>query len=218
MNIRVILFFSACFSGISLAGMDYRQAKQTDVPQLLELINAHAVHDCKKIVILPRKFRQGFLQSTIEKNRIFIAEDHGKIIGYKKLFIISDENEKSDILMDEIRCIDNEKNCTYTGYIKDGAFIVDKTALPSDCYRICIYNGGDFTLPGYRGKGINSMLTNIALLSCVADIKKQIQQQNAKTITLLYGVTKENAGEQPGGPCDRTVGIIKQFKSFIQNL
>lgn len=235
MNIRVILFFSACFSGIYLSGMElssdnkhlatinasyhYRQATPSDLSELLELINNHAIHDHKKIVILPKKFRQGSLQSSIEKKRIFVAQDKDKIVGYKKLFVINDEIEKGDILTHEIRCINNEKNCTFAGFInQDNTFINDSAQLLCSGNSICIYNGGDFTLPEYRAKGINSTLTNVALFSCMPDIKTQIQQQKANAITMLYGITKANAGEQPGRPSDRSVGIIKQFKSFIQAL
>ena len=123
------------------------------------------------------------------------------------------------ILNDEIRCINNEKNCAFAGFIKnDGAFIEDRSPLPDDCYSVCIYNGGDFTLPSYRGKSINQQLTNVALLSLIANIKKQIQDQKAKTITMLYGVTQANAGEQPGAPSDRTTSISKSFKVLIQAL
>ena len=49
----------------------------------------------KNIVILPKKFREGSLQSAIEKNRIFVAEDQGRIVGYKKFFMITSDSEKS---------------------------------------------------------------------------------------------------------------------------
>ena len=218
MNIKMIIL-STSFIGFHLSAMEYRQSEPRDLPGLLALINTHAIHDHEKIVILPRKFREMALQSAIEKNRLFIAEDQGRIVGYKKLFMINNKDEKSEILRDEIRCIDNEKNCTFAGFINnDGAFVENKAALPSDYYHLCMYNGGDFTLPAYRGKGINAKLTTVALSSCMANIKSQIQDQRAPAITMVYGITQANAGEQPGGPCDRTVGIIKQFKSFIQAL
>ena len=261
MNIRMLLFFSLCCNGISLSGMQkpqrdssnadtsetlvgsfqYRQARTEDLTELLKLINTQAVHDNEKIVILPKKFRRGSLLSKIEKNRIFVAEDKGKIVGYKKLFLICDETEKNGILKDEIRCINNEENCTFAGSISircinneenctfagsisnsnDGKFSTDKSELPKDCYNICIYNGGDFTLLTHRRKGINQQLTNMALLYLIPTVKKQMHDKQAKTIfiSMVYGITAANAGKQPGGTGDRTPSISTSFKaSFIQVL
>ncbi len=225
MNRRILLFFSICFSGI-LVGMhnldktqpcyQYRLAKQADVPALLDLINTQAIRDNTKIVILPKVFREGALRSAIEKKRIFIALDQDRIIGYKKLFIMMCDHEKSDILNDEIRCINNEQNCVFAGYIdNDTIFVPCVPRLAHNCYSICIYNGGDFTLPSYRGKGINQQLTKMALLSLVADVKDYMHNQGVNTITMVYGVTQANAGIYPGAPSDRTVSISKAFKVFI---
>lgn len=225
MNIKILVFISIIFSNCFIAGMQqlptnqlhYRHATIKDLPQLLTLIDTHAIHDRTKIVILPKKFREKSLQTAIEKKRIFIAEENEIIVGYKKIFIIEDNDEKNEILANEIRCINNENNCAFAGSVNEnGTFIVNESPLPSDCYHVCIYNGGDFTVPTHRGKGINAQLTKNALLSCITDIKNQILQQKTSSITMLYGITKANAGEQPGAVCDRTVNIIKQFKSFIQ--
>lgn len=233
MNIRMLLFFSLCFSGISLLGMQklekpmkdrnsqyhYRRAKATDLSALLELINTQAIHDSTKIVILPIIFRASSLKSALEKKRIFVAVDQNRIIGYKKLFIITSDSEKSDILNDEIRCINNEQGCTFAGLINsDGILIANDSNLLHASYSICIYNGGDFTLPSYRGKGVNQQLTNMALRSLIKDVKEQIQGQEVNSITMLYGVTNANAGLYPGESSDRTLSISKSFTVFIQEL
>lgn len=223
MNFRIFLFLLLFMQFNCATGMQscdnkivYRTARQEDLDQLLELINTQAVYDRDKIVILPNKFRAGALQAGINKNRYFVAEANGKIIGYKKLFLMADEKEKEDVLVNEIRCIDNEHNCTFAGIIGNDDLFEQDGSIPSkQHFDLCIYNGGDFTCPAYRGKGINKQLTNQALLSLIEPVRQQIQEKKASAITMLFGLTKANAGEYPGAFADRTPSIVKSFRTFL---
>lgn len=231
MKIRTILSLSLCFITANLSAMEqsktdlidtnynYRRATENDLPNLVNLINTEAIYEHQKIVILPKKFRGEVLLSAIKKNRIFIVEKQGEIIGFKKLFLVTDTIEKTSMLQDEIRSLDNEENCSFAGYIdNDGSFVEDEHISLDDCYDICIYNGSDFTAESHRGKGLNQMLTIFALLSIAEDLKAKIQDQEANSITMLYGITEQNAGEKPGDFNDRTISILKIFKIFIRKL
>ncbi len=232
MNIRILLVIFSLY-GSRIFGMNiseksqeinatqyqYRQTIQSDVPALLELVNNEAIHDNKKIVILPKKFREEALRSAIQKQRFFVAEDKGTIIGYKKLFMVLDESEREDILKNEIRCVNNELNCTFAGYIDDAnRLIKDDSVLPDMNYSLPIYTGGDFTRGTHRGYGVNTHLTNFALFSLADKVKQHAYEKNAHYLALLYGVTKENAGDYPGASTDRTASISRSFKAFIQVL
>jgi hypothetical protein len=204
---------------INSTEIKYRLATQEDTSRLLKLINTQAVHDSDKIVILPKKFRSIALESGIKKNRYFIAEHNGQIIGYKKLFVMADEDEKADVLVNEIRCKNNDHNRTFAGKIDaQGLFHVEGSMHSDNCYNLCIYNGADFTVPEYRGKGINKQLTNTALVSLIDQVKKQMHENKPSAITMLYGITQANAGEVPGASSDRTPSIAQSFKFFLQKL
>lgn len=228
MNLRIFLLMHLLLQVIAVSAMQspqqndetvYRVACQKDIPQLLELINTQAIHDRDKIVILPKKFRSMALEAGIKKNRYFIAENAGQIVGYKKLFLMTDEEEKRDVLAHEIRCVNNESNCTFTGLIdKDGAFHENRSAQPNNGYDLCIYNGGDFTSPTYRGKGINQQLTNYALMSLIGQVQQQMQKTKASAITMLFGLTQANAGEYPGSSSDRTPTIVKSFRILLNEM
>ena len=228
MNLRIFLLAhlllqvivaSAMQSPQQNDGIVYRVACQEDTLQLLQLINTQAIHDRDKIVILPKKFRLMALEAGIKKNRYFIAENAGHIVGYKKLFLMTDEEEKKDVLAHEIRCINNECNCTFNGLIdKNGVFHENGSAQPNNDYDLCIYNGGDFTLPTYRGKGINQQLTNYALMSLIGQVRQQMQKTKASAITMLFGLTQANAGQYPGSFSDRTSTIVKSFKIFLNEI
>ena len=228
MNIRIFLLIPTLFtisaasamqSNSSNAEITYRLALQEDKSQLLELINTQAVYDSDKIVILPKKFRSIALEAGIQKKRYFVAENNGKIIGYKKLFVMTDEEEKSDVLANEIRCVNNDHNRTFAGLIDaQGVFNDLEAGQSHNCYNLCIYNGADFTMQDYRGKGVNKQLTNFALLSLVDQAKQLIHEKKSHAITMLYGITQANAGEFPGAASDRTSSIVQSFKLFLQKL
>ncbi len=204
----------------------FRQACEQDLLELLELINTQAIHDKNKIVILPKKFREMILKKTIGSGRLFVALDENrKIVGYKKLFLITDESEKQAILQDEIRCLAGGVK-KYSGFI-DESFNFrqesrqedNKDILDADkFYDVCIYNGGDYTLPQSRDQGINSKLTDASLRYLKPIILDYLKAKNANKVSMFYGITDENSGDFPGHKNDRTVSISKSFIKFIKSL
>lgn len=190
-------------------------AQENDIPALLSLIKI-AEADKNKIVILPRPFRQGSLLNAIRQNRLFIAEKDGHIIGYKKLFTVTDAQEKKEILSEELR---TEKEPSSSYYIdKSGIFSHTVPIMLPAIYDLCIYNGADFTDPEYRGQRINSELTASAFKEIKPDIESYIKKYNPRFISMIYGITCDNAGKAPGQSGDRTVGIVQLFREFAESL
>lgn len=213
--ITVIGFVFACTQGM----YEYKQAQLEDVPQLLDIISNEAIHESKKIVILPEKFREMALCGAIKKGRIFVAKDQDKIVSYKKLFLITDEAEKDDILYNEIRALGHTAQCTYAGVIDENdSFVIGSTVKQVSPYTTCIYNGADFTRVAYRGKGINHKLMAAALAVINNQVRESMKKHACNTVTMLYGITEENAGPKPGVVPDRTPSISRSFKEFVRTL
>ena len=222
MNIKIIILtlLSVYAASVMMASeYSYDIATTKDIPSLLSLINTQAILDADKIVIVPEKFRSMCLQSAIEKKRMFVAKDHqGNIIGYKKLFVITDPTEQQDILINEIRCMGGDTRCTLSGEIDNNGSIAEGAAALSDSTQTTyVYTGGDFTIATHRGQGINSALTDASLNHIQDQIKTHIKENKSKSLALLYGITRANAGERPGAYGDRTPSIAQSFRSFVQD-
>lgn len=67
-----------------------RQALQDDIPNIVKLMNRQAYKDSDKIVIVPEKFREEYIQNAVQTGRLFVALHANKIIGYKKLGAVLD--------------------------------------------------------------------------------------------------------------------------------
>ena len=203
-------------SVFTLQAMEYRIADERDHDQILNLINEHAVKDYKKIVIVPKLFRPDFVRGNIAARRLFVASSDKGIVGYKKLYLMSDHAERESVLKDELRCMG--ANPVYKGFVDEsGSVSLDDTVTPDD-YGVCIYDGGDYTLPAYRGRGINTALTNASLDSFRPDVTAALTASAAKMLTLVYGITQANAGEKPGATGDRTRSISRSFMHLIKSL
>lgn len=212
MNFKSLLVLYVLITSLTLQGM-FRSAEKKDIPALLTLIQTKAVQDKDKIVILPEQFRENALNKDIDRKRLFVSEHNHEIIGYKKLFLIEDPEEKSNIMFGELKM---GEHAVYIGTIdKHGNFLKTDATFPIDTYDLCIYNGADFTAQEYRGKGINSGLTAFALHTLEDKVSMYIENKKPRSINMLYGITQDNAGEKPGIHPDRTIGINKLFRAFV---
>ncbi len=209
------IYFLLSLAGLSLEGT-YRRAEEHDIPALLALIKEQAIHDSDKIVILPEPFREKSLRDAIKKRRLFVAEFNNTLVGYKKLFLIEDEQEKDDILRNELRCLDAQPDLA--GHLSGKQFTPQAITHIKDLYDVCIYNGADFTAPSHRKQKINTRLTTVALALIKNDIKRSMQEKKAHRITMVYGLTHQNAGNEPCQYPDRTIGISRRFRKFIDSL
>ena len=204
--------------------IEFRQATHDDVGDLLNLIEAEGIKDRDKIVILPKIFRQGAIEGTIAQQRMFIARDQqtGKLVGYKKLFVMEDQEEQVSTLANEIRCAGDGSIMTHAGSFDiDGygysATDTDErvTYKAEDLY---LYNGGDFTHPEYRGNGLNKRLTDAALALVKQGVCAAIKQQAVRNLVMVYGLTEANAGNAPADRADRTSSIVRSFVPFAQQV
>ncbi len=212
-----LLTFSMLFlNQITYSAIIYRSATTDDISQILQLIDQEVVLDKDKIVILPERFRKMALEKSIEQQRMFVATDQaGTIVGYKKIFLVSDMSEKKSILNDEIRYMIDSSGCCFYGIITpDGYFQGSQeipNPLPDLSQNSIIYNGGDFTAKQYRNQGINSALTAFALNELFSKLLPN------QIVTMVYGITQANAGNFPGDTSDRTSNIAKTFAKTVQN-
>jgi hypothetical protein len=177
MGITSFSFLLNCMD--SVPTIVYRQANQEDVAKILTLIESREQIDNKKIVVLPQKFIEGALRSSLQKNRIFVAQtaDNHNIIGYKKMFVITDVQEKKDIFENEIRAEGTQKEQINAGIFVAGKFVPNSELNDDFSNGIYIYNGGDLTHPDYRGKGNNKNLTDYAFKKLMPTVQSMLQQK-----------------------------------------
>jgi hypothetical protein len=210
-----------CTTTIAMENNNYQFQQATDkhAQQIVDIINNHAFADNTKIAIFPKKFREPDIQDNIKKGRLYCAANKAdEVIAFKKLFIINDEQEYNKRTTNEIRCTGNN-NC----HVRTQVFNADHSNLDtiptvpfSFTNSVIIYCGSDYTLPAYRNQRINSELTNYAFNAIKNDTLNAIKKNNFDNIVLLYGLTKDNAGEQGG--IDRTPSIVRAFRRFVERV
>ncbi|HRN77749.1 MAG TPA: GNAT family N-acetyltransferase [Candidatus Dependentiae bacterium] len=223
MNKFLIIVFTCFFSSLVAIADEYnfRLATPTDLDSLVNLMNKEASTE-EGIVIPPKKFRSAYFQSAIENNELFVVTQGEHIIGYKKLFVIDDQEKQLSILEDEIRCQGADSELIYNGVISYENNVINFFEHNDQQLKIdnavYIYNGGDFTKKEYRGQGLNKLLMQKALDSIASKVIDYIQHNKSAYIALLYGITENNGSYTPGAMHDRTRPIVSQFVPFAQHV
>lgn len=235
MALATLLSFINCF----IFGMDfkhpelfankitYRQATQTDVEPLLDLINFEAANEKNKIVILPKLFRKSALEESIKKGRYFVAAidsryDKAMIVGFKKLYCITDLKELVDLLTNELRAVGTPISCgtLATKLAKNSKKLLYTSKLVntevSTKDATYIYDGGDFTHHKYRNKGHNTNLTEFALKHIKSIVLDDIAAKKSKQLFIAYGLTNANSGINFMD--GRTPSIAKLFIQFANSI
>jgi hypothetical protein len=204
--------------GVLKADFKYEKAQPKDAEGIDGLMSSEGIHDNKKIVILPHKFRKGAIESAIQSGRFFVARDRESVVGYKKLFVMKNVEEQQDMLANEIRCVNGSlvDAFSYTG--SESCRLSDPPLQKYHKRDLYIYDGADFTKKGHRGQRINPELTQRAFELIREDAKKLIQEKQAKRLILLYGLTHLNDYDDKGEGKSRTPSILKAFKVFAQSL
>ena len=130
------------------------------------------------------------------------------------------EEDALSVCTEEIRCMGDQKQLIDSSEFYEGGnkgFLCRVNACSSNPQSIindpCIYNGGDFTVEGYRKRGINKELTDFALQSIRGKITGR-----PRCLNMVYGLVKANAGNEPGGNGDRSNLIIQSFLPFARLL
>ncbi len=173
-----------------------QQAEQSHVEQLLAMINSIGGDDLNNLVVFPKLFREQILRKTIDQHKLFVAIDsEGTILGFKKLFVISNSEELLEIASQEICCIDGivEQTISYN-YQQNRLQELFTTIRKSDYdeHSTYLYLGGDYTVPSARGSGINTLLMIKGMEMLSQEIAESIKVKNSRSIVLLYGVTEAN--------------------------
>lgn len=223
-----VVVFNTCLFGCQQPEIEYRKAHKYDAHGIVDLINDHGVNDNNKIVILPKLFRLEAMESAIEQDRIFVAcnKENNAIVGYKKLFLLSNTPECVETLFQEIRCVglDHEHrkhiDTAYFTSIDHYATrcVIDTSSIAYDMSDTYIYNGADFTHPDFRGNGINTHLTDKALELIKEATLEHIHTHTAKKLIMLYGLTQFNDYDNNNNGKSRTPGIMRSFVPFIKGI
>ena len=222
-TINVLIYSTIIILSYSfpIVGMEYKRATHEDVKSIVDLMNTHACKESDKIVIVPERFRAGYVQSAVDAGRLFVAVYDQKIIGYKKLFCVTDAEELNDILSSELRCSGTQP------VVCGAASRADMTVqdVSSDAITqllsspvTYIYNGADFTHPDHRGKGVNSQLTEYELNTVSQAVIEHFKDHQSTHLAMAYGLTQSNAGQERDLLDGRTHGIIKQFIPHVQTI
>lgn len=208
MNLKMMLSLALVFTCPSYGNYSYRRAVHSDLDGILQLMKEAQKDDSDKIVLVPERFRRGILDDSISKGRIFVAcNPQNVVVGYKKLFIMDDANERSDIINNELRM---SSKPVYSCIIEDKSFCESQSEERPFCENgLCIYTGSDYTSKLHRGNGVNSGMTEYAL-------KNVVKKVDHESINLFYGLASSNAGQMPGAKGDRTLGIYSVFCSFLR--
>jgi hypothetical protein len=221
-RIMNLIVLCGCMSTIAMEQyLLFHKATQSDVASLLKVINEQAIEDSAKIVILPKKFRQGALESDIAKNRVYCVtkSESDEVIAFKKLFIIDDAEEHQKITHDEIRCHGEKSNVVDVHMIYNSGQATSFFPSFNADDSVSIYFGGDYTVPDYRNQKVNSSLVKYAFEDIKNDVVKAVQSKKAPNIVLLYGLTTTNSGEgEDENSIDRTPSIIRAFKPFVKEI
>lgn len=212
------IFFIANFLSAMEDSYQFQRATVEDVKDILELIKKKVILDDDKIVIVPEKFREMNLISTIEKQRLFLAKHKGKIIGLQKLYIIDSQKELDETLKLEIRCHDQEPCAAGVLFCGEGMQYCNIENIRThyennDTY---IYRGGAFTDPDYRNQRINTQLSDFAFNEIANAVTEHCRAYQSKNLILLYGLVAKNAGDSHDLLGGRSRSNVAQFIRFIK--
>jgi hypothetical protein len=225
MNYLFFLIPLVCIgqSYINAADVTCGRAVDGHIAKLVNLINTHACKADKQIVVVPEIHRHGYIEHGVHSNRFFVAQENKneEIVGFKKLFLVDDQQELDNLLRNEIRCIDGKLLAQGMINLND----YTQEPLDSDAAQpmyesptTYIYNGADFTQEAYRGQGINSQLTACALALITDDVIAHVKDNGSEYITMLFGLTDDNAGQTDNLLAGRSKGIVKLFDTLAQNV
>ena len=204
-------------NNISNRNYTVRRATMNDAQGVVDLINKSACNDSDKIVIVPELFRLSYVQSAINEKRLFAASYDDKIVAFKKLFCITNENERDEIVKGELRLKGSKPVCSAKISNNEIEYIepeeIEAALLAQGTY---VYIGADFTDPDHRGVGINSKLTQHALESELSVAVEDIQKQKSAYLHIVYGLTQFNADNSNDVLAGRTKGIFREVVPFLQ--
>ena len=205
----IVLAVSFClFSNLSAVAENivFKKADLKDLPTLLELVHQQDEEDRKNLVVYPPQIEAEKYRSAIGEG-IYLALDHITAeleipVSMLKLYQVRPDDideklEEVGFLVSDPKLLLSESFVIPHPTEKAAFFKSRANAnlpfVPSSPNRTAyLYYGAAFTLHNYRGRGIHSRLTEFAVSSLTAEIKKQQPDQ----VTLLYGQVLSNTKNQ----------------------
>src|SRR5438105_9121361 len=211
-----------CFASNQF-NISFYRASQNDIQGLVDITQqiSNSDIDCQKVVVLPIQFQEPSIRKNVELKRLFIAKQtsNDQIVGYKKLFVIQDEQELRDIRENEIRCtgllakkVDSALIQIHIAFKR----ISRKQMFFSSSSDLYLYTGADYVLPEYRQRGINTLLYDCAFNRLQNKLTKIKKAKNSRRVILLYGLTYLNDYDDEGNGTSRTPSIAKAFYNFLK--
>lgn len=211
---------------ITAAGLTYRLASEDDLPGIQHLYNELTEDDTSKLLVYPEPFRSQKLAEDINKKRIFIAVNPKmktrrslNVVSILKAFVVEEEEERLEILRDELRCIGHNVMPSVKGiqrirfnyiYRFDEKPILTKDTKIRYQYgekQTYIYFGSAYTCPHSRGKGISTELEKYALEVLKKEALHDIRARHSNRLFYIYGIVAANVESK---------GRIRVFSEFVQ--
>ncbi len=202
------------------ASFNCSSAIDSDVPALVQLMNEEGCQE-EGIVVPPKKFRESYFKGAIEDGHLYVIKDGSTIVGYKKLFLMDDQEKRNAILENEIRSQGAHAKPLMHGIVRvDGTTVMfeDASTQSHGTKPVYIYNGGDFTKKRYRGRGLNKQLMCAALNAIKEKTKEHLKATDSNAVNIVYGITESNGAFEQGSSSDRTNPIAKSFLPFAQSI
>jgi len=198
----LIIMNNAC------AQIECRLAEQNDMSRLLNLYEQMDTKDNENLFVPQLAIQKKILEKNITKKRLFVATDkENDILGFSKIYAITDHEELCEILTDRLRITnkDNTLNtyvscCQYLAKPKCDVYnkkefraepssidinVLNKTI--SDDKTLFVYVGSSYTKPPQGNQGINSLLKKFALDAIMKNYTK-----DKNHIALLYRQSMAN--------------------------
>lgn len=214
---------------VNAAGLVYRLATEEDLPGIQRLYRELNEDDESKLVVYPEPFQTQKLADSIDQKRIFIAVDPKKrtrqsinVVSILKAFVVDDEEERLQILSEELRCIPSKGRHVIPS-IKGHQRIPfnyiyqfdEKPVLTEDARiryqygdkQTYIYFGSAYTCPNSRGKGISTELEKFALDALKKAALADIRKRKSNRLFYIYGIVAANVESK---------GRIRVFSEFVQ--
>lgn len=209
---KCLLSFALLFSQSTFmfGALEFRQAVQTDLDNMLALIEAFDDDDIRKLAIPPYIGQELWLTQEINLNHFFVAsdsEEENPIVGFCKIYIVEGQdvlgiigNELGAIKPNNFQFEMEDPYCNLLYKITPEqahnfgySFIPEKSKQPlcrlelTDTY---IYLGTNYTKTSRRGEGINTQLEAAAFRIIRDDVIAELAAGGA--IYYIFGVVEEN--------------------------
>jgi|GEM_PF-1737975 len=191
-------------------------ATEDDIVQILELMEVISSdpEDSNNLVIFPEILRSEKVRIDVLNKRMFVTKIGDRIIAFLKLYVINEETERKNILIDELRCCTYSNNTLASLNFENINYHNVRSSAPKfnpcqdehcSCRNILyiptnkqtyLYYGGAFTDRQYRGNGYGSELLKNAFTYILDDVVSHVTKHSSRELALAYGQAKANIDQR----------------------